>query len=191
MALQRDETARFLCDVPAAAPVAQVLDVMVGLHNELQRMRRCAHRAPRYQLGAWKARHLDPKASKDRPHVACRGNSVTSSMSLLLRRPPEALGARNTYEPEPGAMGAVNTVPDDGRLCAEGSELCRYGPARPPAEVAALAAAAEEAAAAKLRADGAPIVVDTPAALKVMVHATFPDPGCIIWPTCWASLWPD
>ena len=56
----------------------------------------------------------------------------------------------------------------DDRLCVEGSELCQYGPARSPAEVAALVAAAGEAAAQKLRADGAPLVVDTPAALKVM-----------------------
>ena len=53
-----------------------------------------------------------------------------------------------------------------GRLCVEGSELCLYGPARRPAEAAALAAAADAAAAQKLRDDGAPLFVDTPAALR-------------------------
>ena len=58
MALQRDDSIRFLCDVPAATPVEQVLDAVVGLHNELQRMRRYVRCAPRAWVGAKAARHL-------------------------------------------------------------------------------------------------------------------------------------
>ena len=39
--LQRDDATQFLCEVPAATPVAEALTTVVRIQNQLQRIRRC------------------------------------------------------------------------------------------------------------------------------------------------------
>ena len=175
-ALQRDDTTRFLVEVAAATPVDQVLEMVVGAQNQLQRLRRRAW----FMLVTGNSQHgslahgvalslirLGSTAQAGQQGARYRVQWLPVTSCDQQNQCAASLQAAGTHEPDanrvrPPMMQRFFLC----RLCLEAGELCLYGPARPPAEAAAFAAAVDAAAVQKLRDDGAPLFVDTPAALR-------------------------